>query len=213
MRFILSIVFLHAVLLQGQQAKPGKTCGDSGQGLTTYWYDRAVWEHIQPDGWSSSLIRISISVNAESKLVLMAVRDNFELVRGAPEGNFYKVLDAMDQSCQLALDPSETAKRVRINWQRSELSPSMFSQIHRDFTGALSQYVSNVQARYTSVLRNGGVQMLHAAEFSVVYDNFGFEHLEISAYDWTDDPQKMDPVIKWARGMLKLSEERFRQER
>jgi hypothetical protein len=64
-----------------------------------------------------------------------------------------------------------------------------------------------LQKRYGSLLETGEtVQHLHSAEYTVVYDN-NFEHLEARAYDTTDDPAKMDPIVRWAHKVLLLADQ------
>ena len=68
----------------------------------------------------------------------------------------------------------------------------------------MSQYSSNIQARFTSVLANGDLEHLHAPIYAVVYDNKGLEHIKVEAWDDSEGSGKMNPVVKWVDTILKL---------
>jgi hypothetical protein len=104
-------------------------------------------------------------------------------------------------------NPAEAVDLIKVNWEKVEIPHAKFEQLHRDLTSALSQYSSNIQARFALVLLKGGVQHLHKQEYAVVYDNKGFERIKVEAWDDTDDPTRMNPVIKWVHAILKLSKE------
>jgi len=219
MPFTIAAIIILSALAQGQQLDLEKQqahaekCGVQAQGLLTYWYSQAVWEHILPQDRPRSLITISVSLTGTpSKLIVRAADAvNFELLRGTPLENFDVALDNLNKSCRLPLNPIEAAKLIRTTWERVDLPSNKAAQIHRDFTTALSEYSANMQKRYNSLLSTAlTFQRIHTAQYSVVYDN-RFEHAEVRADDVTDDPARMDPIVRWARGILKLSEDSFRK--
>jgi hypothetical protein len=52
--------------------------------------------------------------------------------------------------------------------------------------------------------------VLHSAEYRVAYESFGFEQFELRAFDDTEDPSKMNPIVRWARGLQKFSDDGFK---
>jgi hypothetical protein len=210
MRTLAAFIFLSAALLNGQEHNPAKTCGEHGQGLLTDAYYQAVLERaLRPPNERMSLISISVSgPYAQWRLVLRERGSKFELLRGTTESHVYESLADLDATCQLPSDVI-SAERLKVKWESVELPAAKFGQLHREFTSALSQYASNVQARYAPLLATGTFSItFHVPEYTVLYDNRS-EHIEIRAVDSTPDPDKMDPIVKWTHSVLKLGEESF----
>lgn len=205
MRFFMIVFLLFATTLQSQQSKTRTVpCGEKGERLATYWYYTAVLDGIRPPG-PRSLVSISLSPTPESKLVLRTDGNKYELLRGAPKENISAFLDRLDSSCQLPLNPRQTVDRIAMNWATTEIPRAKFEELHRDFTTALVQYSTNAQTRFASVLTEGGVVHVHTPQYVVVYENGGFEHIEVEAWDDTENPDKMNPIIKWIHTILNLA--------
>ena len=204
---VAALVLFSAALLQGQkpqaQTNPGAACGDQSVGLPDFYYE-AVLEHIQPPVGRGV---ISIMMGGEKKLVLWTDGEKFQLLMDTPDTaqeGINKFLLDLDQSCRLPADPADAAALIKVKWESKELSPVQFAQIHRDFTSALSQYVSKIQERYGS---RALVEYLDAIRFSIVYDN-NHEHIEVEAWDVPENG-KTSPMIKWAHEFRKLAKDSF----
>jgi hypothetical protein len=212
MRTLVAFLLFSAPLLQAQDHKPISTCPGQGHGSATdSYYDAVVERSLRPANWQTSLITMSISVNSsESRLILREQSGKFELLRGTVQNSIHKLLLDLDSACKLPPNPIDAARRVKVDWESVQISPEQFDQMHREFAAGLSQYASIIQARYASLLSTGTAFVnLHTTQYSFVFDN-KYEHIEIRASDTTDDPSKMDPIVRWIRAVLKLSEESFR---
>lgn len=210
MRTAIAIVLLLTAQAQRHSSEVGvRPCPAGGQGLDTYWYYKAVLDQIRPPDWARYSLTISFSPKPQTKLILRTNGEKFELSRGEPDTNVSDLLEALDRACRLPPNPADAADMIKVNWENAEVSAGDFGRLHSDFTAALSRYTTDIQMRYASVLSEGGVIHLHTPEYSIVYDNHGFEHIEVEAWDETGDPVKMNPLIKWVHAILKLNEKSF----
>jgi hypothetical protein len=208
-RFAVAFVLVLSSLVYGQEeAKPGAVCTGKHNENLTYMYALDVMQQLQPPG--DSLILVSVSADSESKLVLRISQPPtaYELWRGVPEENLYNLLLRLQDSCLLPPNPYEAVKLVRIKWQRLVLPRDSFQTMYNDFSLALAQYSSAVATRPATI--RGGRVVLHSAEYRVAYESSGFEQFELRAFDDTEDPSKMNPIVRWARGLQKFSDDGFK---
>jgi hypothetical protein len=211
-RFAMAFVFVLSSLLYGQEeAKPRAVCTGKHDETLTYMYSLDVIQHLQPPG--NSLILVSVSADSESKLVLRISQPPtaYELWRGVPEENLYNLLSRLQDSCLLPPNPYEAVKLVRVKWQRLVLTQDTFQTMYNDFSLALAQYSSGVATRPKTI--RGGRIVMDSSVYTVAYDSFGFERFEVRAFDDTEDPSKMNPIIKWARGLQKFSSDGFKSDK
>ena len=83
---------------------------------------------------------------------------------------------------------------------------AQFSQIHQDFTNALSQYISRAQERYNPLMQTKtNVIYLDTANFRILYDN-GYEHMEADVWN---DPEGGNSLLNWIRELQKIAEDSF----
>jgi hypothetical protein len=184
------------------KSNPGSVCGNQSKGLPASYYE-TVLARIQPPGWQNAVI--SITEGAERKLVLWTDGEKFKLWTDTPDQeNIDGFLLDLDQSCRLPADPADALTLMKFKWESKELSPDQFAQLHREFTSALSQYVSKTQERYeVLVSTRSHIVWMDAIRYPIVYDN-NHEHVEVEAYYVPDDP-----VVKWVLALKKLGEDSF----
>ena len=199
---LMMLMIVNATVLYCQDVKSEAGCGS--QHPMTYWYYNAVMQEIRLPG--KSLISISISVTGlDSKIALRAKSANeFELVEGIPEQNIYELLSTLDRSCKLPPDPGDAAKLVKLSWKVTPLSELKFAELHRNFANAVKQSAGNIDARYSSLLKEGDVITLHARRFSVTYDTYGFEHIQLEANESSNGSGESDPIVTWAQSILQI---------
>jgi len=209
-RLFVALLFFPAVLLQAQQPEGPAPCGERGQGLATYSYYEAVLDRVHPPDWAQQAITISVTAaGPDTKFILRTDGRSFELLRGTPEKSIYSLLDNLDHSCALPPNPVKAADDlVKVRWERTSLSPGEFRELHTAFALALSKDASNIHSGYASFLTSGVVH-IHTPEYTVVYDNGGRHHLSVRLDDSTDDPSKMDPMVRWVRELLRRSQAAF----
>jgi hypothetical protein len=152
-------------------------------------------------------------MGGERKLVLWTDGEKFMLWMNTPDipqKSISAFLRDLDQSCHLPADPVNAAALIRTSWENKELSAAEFSQLHRNFTAALSQYVGTIQDRYSSITATRLVPIyVDSSFYRIVYDNH-FEHIEIDAWNVLE-PTKENLVVKWAHDLQKLAENSFRK--
>jgi len=203
-------------LLQAQQTQaqpkphahtnPAAHCGNESKGLPSFYYE-AVLETIKPPNWNKSLNRIT--VGAERKIVLLTDGKKFLLWTDTPllpndNKNIVDFLRDLDESCRLPPDPADAADLIKIDWQSKELTEGQYSQLHRDFTDALSKYVSQMQERYPEMMATRTwTQYLDTPRYTIDYNNW-FQHVEVKAWDVPDVG-----LVKWVYQLHKLAEDSF----
>jgi hypothetical protein len=105
------------------------------------------------------------------------------------------------------------AKLVPVRWEKVEVGSDRFAALHRSFTTAFSDFLKKAQSRYSSVLTDGGRIVLHATEFRVVYDNYGYEHVEAVLDDTGRPGREESALLAWIHQLQALSERSFRSQR
>jgi hypothetical protein len=212
--FAAAIVLVSAASLQAQQprvqSKPGVVCSDKDRRMgrqDLYYFE--VLRQIEPPDWKDSLI--SITVGGEKKLVLWTDGKKFSLLTDTPETtrkNIYDFFLDLDHSCRLPSDPAKAVGLIKIKWESKDLSSAQFADLHRTFTNALLQYVSNIQDRYTSMIETQLSPLyLDAVRYTVVYDNH-YAHSEVDAWDVPENG-KPNPMVNWVHELKKLGEDSF----
>lgn len=191
-----------------QHVKQGvdQACRGNDRPQLTDSYFKAVLDHIQPPEWEHWLIRITLG--KEKKLVLLTDGKKFELDTDVPEARVYDFLMHLDETCQLPKNPADAFNLMKIKWERSELSPAQFAQLHREFTTALLQDVTAIQESYDSLISGQmyGVYV-DAVRPSIEYE---FSRMQIGIDVW-DVPEghKMDHMVDWVHKLQSLGEEKF----
>lgn len=202
-RTVIWTIAVFASALAGQGPLWSGQAAGASHGVLTNCYYQAVLEAIRPPGWQES--RVTISFGDEFKYILRTNGKRFVLLKGSPAGDIYKQLQSLDLSRRLPPDPGKAVDLVSYTWKTTELSAAEFNRLHQDFTSALTQYVSAIQTRYAKVLEKGGVLHLHTPQYLVVYDNRGFEHVSVEAWDDTQDPAKASRIIAWVHTVQNLA--------
>jgi hypothetical protein len=207
MRYLMLLITVSMTPLVAQQRKMVGPRATAPESCVSEAYYEAVLHAIRPPQWQVS--RISITFGSEFRYVVKVDGTSAELLKGIPDGNILKQLQDLDAAGKLPYDPDEAVGLLAYTWHRKPIPIIKFKQLHIEFMAALENYVSDSQKRFNTVLTEGGVLHLHSPEYSIRYDNHGFEHINVIAWDDTDDPTKTRPLIKWVHEILKLSEEYF----
>jgi hypothetical protein len=206
----LAIVILQGSMLTGQQIKHAN-CGNPKVGVLTYSYSESVWQQLIPhDHQARPVIEITLSFGRKSKLLLRAIdRSNFELLRATLPQNIDKSLAELEDSCRLPPNSADAVDLIAVKWDTARLDPELFGRLHREFIAALAQQVMDAQNRYDSVLEKGGIISFDSQGYSVVYDNGGYEHVEVEGDDIARN--RTEPIIKWVQSVAGLADEKFRK--
>ena len=209
-KMMLAAILMQVSLVWSQDSS-SNVCNGERNWHPGHWYYQEVWDHILPEDKPNSVIVITISAYFDSKLILRAKDKNrFELLRLEPSPNLFQSLDDLDKSCRLPADPMEAIKLLNIRWETTEISSSLFENLHRGLTAALTEYIADSQNRHKSILADGGVVILHGREYDITYDNDGYEHIQVEVNDGTDTSGKTFPLSGWVRATIIFSEDRFR---
>ena len=201
MRLAIVFILLQASILVGQDVKPAGCAKEPGLG--TGWYAGVVWERIEPPGFRGGRIVITINLDPQSKLLLIAKDGRFELWRGTLSQNIYGLVNDLDKACRLPLNPALAVSLVEVDWKSLEITPAEFAALHGDLTAGLSRSISAAQSRYGPELRGGGRMVLHAKQYTILYDNSGYEHFEFRVDDYAPDD---NPLVNWVHRVETLSE-------
>jgi hypothetical protein len=210
MRIVLAIALVCSMASYGGGEEPLSGCGDQRHGSLTDAYYRTVLERaLRPPDWQTALITISVSVvGSETEFIVREQGGKFELLRGAPQDDIHAFLTALEASCDLPANPTETADRIKVMWDRKQLSATAFDKLHHEFTSALLRYVSEIQAQYQGLLtKRSALINLHVPEYCIIYDNKS-KHIEIRADDVASRSGKREPIVRWARAIM-LNKESF----
>jgi hypothetical protein len=197
---------------QSDQRSASDTCSPLDQKYVSTPYLDDVWRYVLPGEVRGSLIVLSVSVNADSKLVLRARDDEtFELLRATPRQPLFSTLDGLARACRLPFDPYQAAKLVPVRWERVALNPARFAALHRAFTTGFSEYLKDAQTRYPSVLARGGRVVFHSTVFYVAYDNCGYEHVDAALENVANENGKAGALLSWVHELLALADRSFRK--
>ncbi len=203
------LVIFVAAPLQPQEpqsrAAPSAGCVHEAQALG-WRYDEIV-SLIRPPDWDQQAV--TIAMGEPSKLILRTDGDKeFELLAGEPEQpDVYEFLLNLANSCRLPADPEAAADLVKTRWETRQISRAQFEKLHGDFTAALAQYASRINATYGSIISTHLVSSpVDAAREIIVYDNHG-EHVEV--YSWIVEDNKDDPILKWGRELNQFAADTF----
>jgi hypothetical protein len=187
------------------QTGPSAACAHlQGMDLT---YDEIVGL-IRPPDWDDQAV--TITMGGADKLILRTDGDKkFELVAGEPvQPGVYTFLIDLDNSCQLPPDPEAAAELVKMRWETKEISRAQFEQLHRDFTAALAQYATRINATYDSIISTHLVStFLDAGLEMIVYDN-QTDHVEVRAWNIERD-RKSNPILEWAHEFSQFAADTF----
>lgn len=154
---------------------------------------------------ANPLIRISVTLDAHSKLILQAIDGRFEVSRGTLPKKVYGVLDDLEKSCHLPADADLAAKLLPFSWQTKELTADEFASLHADFIAGYSALMSDAGRRYRSILTNGGITVLHTPEYLITYDNGGYEHTEALVDDIEFTRGEVNPMVAWVHRVVAMS--------
>jgi hypothetical protein len=89
-----------------------------------------------------------------------------------PGNNVWDFLADLADSCHLPPDPADAVKLSNIRWEVRELQREQFEQLHQDFMGAPTDYVSTVRETSDHFMATRLVLIgLDAANDPIVYDN------------------------------------------
>jgi len=185
------------------------TCDETENHRLTDSYYKAVLSYIEPPAWDKSLIRITLG--RERKLVLITDGEKYELDTDVPETSVYDFLTHLDESCRLPKDPKQAFSMIKVEWERSELSSAQFAQLHRDFTKALTEGVTQIQENYSAIIARKlyGVYV-DAVRPSIVYE---YSRLQIGIEIWdVQEDDKTDAIIEWVHTLQRLGEEKFHRQ-
>jgi hypothetical protein len=174
------------------------------------YYER-VLDHLMPTDRPYAVVELSVVVHpgwgTPYKLVLRAGGGTFEFFKGTFSGDLYQFLYDLEGSCQVPGTPEEAANLVKIRWEEIPLTQAQFEQRLRDFTSASSEYIADVQEKASAIAASGTyAESVHLTRYNVLYRD-GRHEIEIRTH--TLDPDKPDPMVKWARAFAKLSDESF----
>ena len=181
------------------------------QAVPHSYYASVLDRAFVPPDWQESVITISVSIALQSRLVLRERNGKFELLRGTIAEDVDQALTSLEKAGALPLNPADAAEWFKVAWESADVTRAQFDRLHQGLTSAFSHEVSSMERRYSRLLATRQTFVyLHMPRYVVAYDN-RFEHLEVTVFDTAADVNKMDPVVSWTRGIIKLSEERFRQ--
>jgi hypothetical protein len=214
MRYLAVPVMLSGSISLGQTGTGHQACANPPTTVTQFYVDE-VLRHLQPPQASQVqvLIKISLIVTGRPKLVLWTDGDTFALDRGTTGSPIYRLLDELENSCQLPSRPSEAADLVKVKWEHATVGFDAFERLHREFVSALTQDTTDIQDRYRGRLLDRSTTVsLHTPEYSVEYDNRN-QRLDFIAYDTTTHDEKMNLVLAWAHSLEKFADNIFSNKR
>lgn len=205
---VLIVGLCPSVLWGGHQAGSargfGFECMQNGTIPHSYYHE--VTKDIRPPGAEKFII--TITVGTEQKIILRTDGQRFELLAGTPELPQHTVSDFLfnlAENCRLPADPAAAAALIKIKWERKQLEPAQFENLHKQFADALSQYVLHIEQRYPELIASGGVEMyLDAESHSVTYDNRNGEHIIVVVQHNEDRPMR-----DWIHQLKQLTEQSF----
>lgn len=210
MRFWILIVLSGVAF--GQQVSP-TGCNYAKEypwkGFEEYEYQKSVLQLIHPE--ERSLVSVAVFVTGEAPVMFLRMVNSarFEITSAQLITPVHDSISGMAAACKLPVSPYDTAKMLKVNWQRRNLSRSEFQKLYDAFTTALSEYANDVKRRNAM---SGDQIDIHGHEFTISYESAGFEHFTITALDSHDPNGKLqDPIASWAVKFLASSKELLSQ--
>jgi hypothetical protein len=171
--------------------------------IVSYNYINTIMKSAMPDTKNLVLVSISIIVNSSKKYVIYATTgDQFNIKISDETRNMYNILDELNKSCQLPINPNNTKNLISFNWKDHVIDKNKFINIHNEFIKAINDYTTNVKKRTDELLvTQQAYAALHTDRYWIIYknDRHNIEFIQ----DDIDEEGQNNPIITWAKNIIK----------